>query len=121
MRFLADECCDSILVDALRSQGHDVLFVMESLRGASDEAILVRAFDEDRLLITEDKDFGELVYRLRRPTHGILLLRFDVQDRETKIPRILELLTDESDRLFGSFVVLEPEKVRIRPLRFQDR
>lgn len=65
MKLLADECCDVALVEALRADGHDVLYVAESLRGASDDGILTRAYTENRLLLTEDKDFGELVYRLK--------------------------------------------------------
>ncbi len=67
MRFLADECCDAGLVAALRDDGHDVLYAVESLRGVPDDEILTRAFSENRILLTEDKDFGDLVYRLRRP------------------------------------------------------
>jgi predicted nuclease of predicted toxin-antitoxin system len=116
VRFLADECCDAGLIDALRSDGHDVLYAVESLRGATDETLLRRAFTESRVLLTEDKDFGELVYRLRKPTYGIVLLRFDVADRTLKIPRLRALLRQEAERLAGSFIVLEADKVRIRPL-----
>lgn len=116
MKFLADECCDKALVEVLREDGHDVLYATESLQGEPDEIVLARAFSENRLLITEDKDFGELVYRLKKPTQGIILLRFDISDRDFKIPRLRELLKHESQKLFGSFVVLETEKVRIRSL-----
>lgn len=116
MKFLADECCDAALVDALRGDGHDVLYAVESLRGATDEVVLTRAFSESRILLTEDKDFGELVYRLRRPAHGIVLLRFDVADRALKIPRLRDLLKRRGERLPGAFVVLEVDRVRIRPL-----
>ena len=116
MRFLADECCDAALVDALRDDGHDVLYAVESLRGAIDDELLARAFSERRILLTEDKDFGELVYRLRRPAYGIVLLRFDVADRALKVPRLRDLLEQEAERLPGAFVVLEADKVRIRPL-----
>ena len=116
MKLLADECCDVALVEALRADGHDVLYVLESLRGASDEEVLTRAFSEDRLLITEDKDFGELVYRLERPAIGIILLRFDPVDRILKIPRLFDLLRQDPQRLPGSFVVIEADKVRVRPL-----
>jgi predicted nuclease of predicted toxin-antitoxin system len=116
MRFLADECCDAALVGALRAQGHDVLYAIEVLRGATDELLLARAFSERRVLLTEDKDFGELVYRLHRPAYGIVLLRFDIGDRESKIPRLGYLLDHEAERLPHAFVVLEPNKVRIRPL-----
>ena len=116
MRFLADECCDAALVSALRSDGHDLLYAVESLRGATDDEILLRAFSERRVLLTEDKDFGELVYRLQRPAHGIVLLRFDVADRTLKVSRLRYLLEQETERLLGSFIVLEVDKARIRPL-----
>lgn len=116
MRFLADECCATSVVDALRSDGHDVLYAMESMRGAPDDEVLTRAFAEDRILLTEDKDFGELVYRLHQPARGIVLLRFDVSDRDLKIPRLRALLEEDVERLPGSFVVLEVNKTRFRPL-----
>ena len=96
MRFLADECCDAALVHALRGDGHDVLYAVESLRGATDDELLTRAFTEGRILLTEDKDFGELVYRFQRRAHGIVLLRFDVADRALKIPRLRYWLEREA-------------------------
>ncbi len=117
MRFLADECCDTATVDALREDGHDVLYAIESLRGVTDDVILERAFTESRVLLTEDKDFGELVYRLRYPAYGVILLRFDVQDAMSKIPRLRVLLDHEKDRIPGAFVVLDATKARVRPLR----
>jgi len=116
MRFLADECCAAAMVDALRDDGHDVVYAVESFQGATDDELLAFAFSEGRTLLTEDKDFGELIYRLRRPARGIVLLRFDVADRSLKIPRLRDLLAREVERLPGAFVVLEADKVRIRPL-----
>jgi len=69
-----------------------------------------------RVLLTEDKDFGELIYRLRRLVLGVLLLWFDVADRALKIPRFRRLLEQEERQLSSSFIVLEVDKVRIRPL-----
>ena len=117
MRFLADECCDAELVNDLRSNGHEVLYALESLRGATDDKLLARAFSERRILLTEDKDFGELVYRLHRPSQGIVLLRFDAAERDQKAPRLRYLLEQQAERLPGAFVVLEVDKVRVRPLR----
>lgn len=116
MRFLADECCDAALVDALRSDGYDVLYPIESLRGATDDELLALSFSERRIFLTEDKDFGELAYRLQRPAHGVVLLRFDVADRALKVPRLRDLLQQEVERMAGAFVVLEVNKVRVRPL-----
>ena len=116
MKFLLDECCDASLVQDLRTSGHDVIYAIESLRGANDEEILTRAFSDDRILITEDKDFGEIAYRLRRPTRGIILLRFDVSERFEKIPRLRALIGQEQENLYHKFIVLESDKTRIRPL-----
>jgi len=104
MRFLADECCDAALVNALRQDGHDVVYAIESLRGATDDELLTCAFSERRFLLTEDKDFGELVYRFRRPACGIVLMRFDVADRALKIPRLRYLLSQEAGRLSGALL-----------------
>lgn len=117
MNFLADECCDAGLVAALRADGHDVLFAVEDLRGSSDDEILRRAFTEDRILLTEDKDFGELVFRLGRPTHGIILLRFGIHERHDKAPRMRFLLQRQASQLRVMFIVLESQRVRLRPLR----
>ncbi len=88
MRFLADECCDAGLVEALRADDHDVVYAQEALRGGVDDDILAVAYSQDRILLTEDKDFGELVYRLGRPARGVILLRFDVTGRHLKLPRL---------------------------------
>lgn len=117
MNFLADECCDAGLVAARLADGHDVLFAVEDLRGSSDEDLLRQAFAEDRILLTEDKDFGELVFRLRQPAHGIVLLRFGIHERHDKIPRMRFLLQRQASQLKGMFVVLESQRVRLRPLR----
>ena len=116
MKFPADECCDASLVAYLREDGHDVLFAVESMREATDAELLHRSFEEKRILLTEDKDFGELVYRLRKPAHGVLLLRFSATARALKMRRLQSLLETHEDRLAGAFVTLEPGTTRIRPL-----
>ena len=117
MRFLLDECCDASLAFALREDGHDILYVAEDMPSAVDSAVLRRAFDEDRLLVTEDKDFGELVYRLRLPTRGILLLRFAIDEEHLKLHRVRQVIHTASNRLAGAFVVIEANKTRFRPLQ----
>ena len=67
MRCLIDECCDAGIVSLLRKDGHDVLYVLEANPGISDDEILMEAFSQNRILLTEDKDFGELVFRPQRP------------------------------------------------------
>ena len=70
MNLLADECSDALVVDGLRGDGHDVLYVREVARGSDDDTVLQMAADQQRILLTEDKDFGELVVRLKLPAHG---------------------------------------------------
>jgi predicted nuclease of predicted toxin-antitoxin system len=116
MKLLADECCDAGLVSVLRSDGHDVLYAAESLQGATDDDVLKRADDEGRIVLTEDKDFGELVYRLKRPARGVIFLRFDVTERTLKIPRLRGLLESQPEKLFGAFIVIDKIKIRFRQL-----
>lgn len=116
MKFLADECCDADLVSLLRSEGYDVAYVMEFQPGALDKEVLEKAFAEDRILLTEDKDFGELVYRLKKPAYGIVLLRFEVGERHLKWLRLKQLIDEYGFKLEGFFVVIDREKFRFRPL-----
>jgi predicted nuclease of predicted toxin-antitoxin system len=118
MKFLADECCDSGVVASLRADGHDVAYVIEGQAGISDDDVLQSAFDEGRILLTEDKDFGELVYRLNKPTRGIVLLRINVQERREKWLRLKALIDGYEARLPGNFVVVDMNKFRFRPLIF---
>jgi predicted nuclease of predicted toxin-antitoxin system len=117
VKLLADECCEASLVQALRDDGHDVLYGAETLRRLSDIDVLHRSVAEQRLLLTEDKDFGELVFRLRRSGYGVILLRFAEEEQAAKIDRLRHVLADRPERLSGAFVVLEIDKTRIRPLQ----
>ena len=116
MKFLADECCDAELVSFLRSEGHDVLYIIEFKRGASDKEVLEKAFAEERIIITEDKDFGELVHRFKKPAYGIVILRFEVHESHLKCSRLKRLMDEYSLKLEGHFVVIDSEKFRFRPL-----
>ena len=116
MKFLADECCDTGLVASLREDGHDVLYVLEKKPGVTDDEVLLDAYNERRILVTEDKDFGELVYRLKKPAEGIILIRIDVEQRHMKWPRLKKLIENDESRLGGHFVVIDTQKFRFRPL-----
>jgi len=77
MRWLADECVNAALVARLREAGHDVSYIMEIAPRATDAEVITRARDENRLLLTEDKDFGDLVFLRNRQVPGNVLLRID--------------------------------------------
>jgi len=110
MRFLADESCDFAVVRALRAAGHNVETVTETCQGAPDEAVTVQT---RRILLTEDKDFGQLVYAGSGLSLGVILIRFPGNARQGMVKAILELLERVGDKLQDRFVVVQPGRVRI--------
>jgi hypothetical protein len=116
MRWLADECVAAALVDRLRGAGHDVSYVAEAGAGATDAAVLGLAHDEDRLLLTEDKDFGDLVFRSRRAVPGVVLLRLAIGEQPGKWPRLEAAIAQFGGSLFGRYLVVEEKRFRSRPL-----
>lgn len=116
MRFLFDESCDAIMVRALLALGHDVKFVAEYMAGATDEKVLGVALEEERILITQDRDFCALVFRDGEPSVGVVLVRIADQLREDKARRITELVTQAADRLHNAMTTLTLTNIRIRPL-----
>lgn len=113
MRFLADESCDFAVVRALRAAGHDVMAVAEVARGAKDREVIRLGSEEGRLLLTEDKDFGQLVYAEGSGLKGVVLLRFPAPARSRAPAAVLALVSEHAERLPRSFVVLEPGRARI--------
>jgi predicted nuclease of predicted toxin-antitoxin system len=112
MRFIADESCDFRVIRALRAAGHDVLAVIETAPGASDEVVIDMAARENRVFLTEDRDFGQLVYAATKSTPGVILLRFP-SSRRTQLPGvILALIEQHSEKLANHFVVVQPGRVR---------
>jgi predicted nuclease of predicted toxin-antitoxin system len=113
MRFLADESCDFAVVRALRAAGHDVVAIVEVAPRAEDDAVIDLAVREDRLLLTEDKDFGRFVYAMGRSTAGVLFLRFPASARVALPGVVVNLVRRRGERLIGRFVVVQPGRVRI--------
>jgi predicted nuclease of predicted toxin-antitoxin system len=116
MRFLVDESTGPIVAEWLRKEGHEVFSVFDELRGANDDAIILKAFDENWVLMTNDKDFGEKVYRERRPHRGVILLRLKDERPPMKIEAIKRLLKRFADRIPGQFVVVTEGTVRFASL-----
>jgi predicted nuclease of predicted toxin-antitoxin system len=116
VRLLADECCDAGVVASLREAGHDVRYVLETDRGIDDVAVITSAASEERILLTEDKDFGDLVYRHGHPVTGVVLLRIDPSRRDYKWPRLNALIQRFGDRLAGNYTTVHEDRFRFRPL-----
>jgi len=115
VRFLADESCDFSVVRALRGAGHDVVAVAELWPRAEDTVVMERAVRGARILITEDKDFGHLVYAKMRKTGGVMLIRFPAGSRGSLVDTVLNVVQARGTRLVGSFTVLQPGRVRTGP------
>jgi predicted nuclease of predicted toxin-antitoxin system len=116
MRFLADENVSRLVVDRLRLAGFDVASVGETISGASDQVVLALATGEGRILLTEDRDFGELVIRQRFGVRGVVLLELDRLSNSAEADAVAAVIATNLDRLPGALMVIEPGRVRIRPL-----
>ena len=117
VRFIVDESTGAAVVEYLRSIGHDVLAVAEAMPQAEDRDILARAANDRRILVTNDKDFGELVFRSRRAHHGVVLLRLHDESPANRVHVLKTVLGQYADRLAGHFTVATEGGVRIRPVR----
>jgi predicted nuclease of predicted toxin-antitoxin system len=114
MRFLLDESADLPLQAHLRAAGHDATAIAHEYPGAlDDEAVLDIAVREDRILITNDRDFGELVFRRRLPHRGVILFRLGDEAIHVKIAWLDHVLVAYADRLLD-FIVINDRGVRVR-------
>lgn len=113
MRFLVDECTGTSVADWLKNENHDVFSVFEQWRGASDDAILEKCHQENYILVTSDKDFGEMVFRNQKVHNGIILVRCNPNNFVKRIEVLSKLLKNYSDKLENNFVVVSNDSVRI--------
>jgi predicted nuclease of predicted toxin-antitoxin system len=116
MRILANENVADETVDALRRLGHDVAWIATDTAGASDREVLQRAVNEDRIVVTFDKDFGELASREGLPVlTGVILLRVQTKD-PTTLTQIVVAALESRDDWAGHFSVIENQRLRMTPL-----
>ena len=114
MKFLADESVDRQIVERLRQDGHEVLYVAETSPSISDDAVLEQANALQAVLITADKDFGELVYRQGRSHAGVVLIRLAGISLEAKAGLVSAAIRDRAVEMADSFSVVTSATVRIR-------
>lgn len=114
LRFLVDETTGMSVAQFLRSLGYDTVSVGQWRPSATDQEVLEKAYRENRVLVTNDKDFGLLVYYSRHPHVGVVLLRLRDESLPTKRKVIQTLLRYHAGRLKGRFVVVSETKVRFR-------
>ncbi len=114
MKILADEGVDKPIVTALRNVGFDVAYILETNAGAEDNSILELAYSQQRILITQDKDFGELVFRLKKAHYGVILIRLQGYAPDLKAEITAHLFLHHGNELMGAFTVIQPNAIRIR-------
>ena len=113
LRFLADESCDYAVVRALTSLGHEVLSVAELSPRVDNETVIGLALREECVLLTEDKDFGQLVYANGLPSVGVVLLRFPTGARSRICEIVADFVSRKGVELPGRFVVIQPGRIRM--------
>ena len=122
MQFVADENIDREVVERLRREGHFVWFILEISRGIKNGAVLAFANQQQALLITADKDFGELIFREQLLSVGIMLLRFPpAMSPNQKAELIVRFVAEYGEQLLKKLSVLTQQGVRIRPLPQAER
>jgi len=114
VRLVADESVEGPTVYALRDAGHAVLFIAETSPGIEDSEVLEIARREQAVLLTADKDFGELVFRNREPHCGVLLIRSLEDDPDENAVNALAAVRQHGSELVGRFSVLAGGALRIR-------
>ena len=117
MKFLIDESSGRKLFLFLKENDFDVKFIAEIMPRALDEDVLKFAEKENRILITNDKDFGELVFRLSKPSSGVILLRLKLDTPENRQTYIYKTLIKFPEKLKKSFIVITEDKIRIKKIK----
>jgi predicted nuclease of predicted toxin-antitoxin system len=113
MNFVVDECTGPAVADWLRREGYEVVSVFENYRGIDDDQIIEIASSRQSILITNDKDFGEKVFREGKIHNGVILLRLADERPSAKIEALKGLLLSLGVDLAGAFVVVTDHGVRI--------
>jgi|SRR5208283_3845253 len=116
LKFVADVNIEKAIVDLLREKGFDIKWVTEFNPAMNDPALLRMATAQKRILLTNDKDFGEMVFLQKKLSHGTILLRVKGQQSNLKVRLVGRLIERHGDKLAGHFVVVTKDKFRFIPL-----
>lgn len=117
MKFLIDVNLGRKFTNLLQQAGYDAIFAKDLMLSISDEEILTKAENEERVVITNDKDFGELVFRLHKTSSGVILLRTLTTDSKKRFDLVKEIL----HRANGKFIIIKEGQIRIRKLKYRIR
>jgi len=116
VRLLADENFPGVAIDRIRAEGHDVLWIRTDAPGTAGPQVLALAVAENRVLITFDKDFGELAFKAHLPaSSGVVLFRISPSSPE-HVSRVAATTLASRQDWAGNFAVVEDERIRMTPL-----
>ncbi len=121
MILVCDESVDAAIVATLRRNGLEVLYVAEMAPSLSDDRVLAEASSRGAVLVTGDRDFGELVFRQGRASAGIILIRLSGLSGEQKASIVSRAITEHASELVSAFSVISPGRLRIRRVSGADR
>jgi predicted nuclease of predicted toxin-antitoxin system len=116
MRILADENVERPIVEYLRGEGHDVLYAAEVFASTPDPDVLSRALAEQRVVLSNDLDFGELIFHQKLGARGIVLLRLRAPSLSEKLQLFQRHWPVAEVQAIGHFVVITNRRIRVRPL-----
>ncbi len=113
MKFLVDECVGTMVAKWLKENNHDAVSIYDGTCGIDDNAVLGKAFSEGRILVTSDKDFGEMIFKSKKQHCGVLLLRLIDEKPMNKIQVFERVLQNHHSDLLDNFVVATEKTIRI--------
>jgi predicted nuclease of predicted toxin-antitoxin system len=117
VKFIGDVNVEKPIIDYLLANGYNTKWIPDLDRRMVDEKLLELASREKRILVTNDKDFGELTFRQKRVSAGIVLFRVKGQNSRDKVRLLRKLLLAHGNRLRGYFTVVTRKKVRFIPMK----
>lgn len=118
MKFLVDECIGPTVAEWLKQNGYNVISIYDDLQGIDDNMVLEKALLENRVLITSDKDFGEIIFKNNKQHCGVILLRLINEKPINKIVILKNLLQNYHQDILGNFIVVTEKTVRITKIFF---
>jgi predicted nuclease of predicted toxin-antitoxin system len=116
VRLFADENVPWSLVERFRASGHDVRAAAEEGPGSSDDRWMTVAWRDGRVVLTSDRDYGDLVFRHRLPSRGVIYLRLDALPVPDRVRRLEAVWADIESEAAGRFVTVTEKRVRVRDL-----
>lgn len=115
-KFLADEGFSYAITSVLRERGYNIKWISDISPGVSDRVVYRIAQEDSRIILTEDKDFGELAVRYKLNVIGVILLRISSVKKDLRKERVFELLEKFPEKIEGHLIVVDSEKFRFREL-----